>query len=147
MSKFIYYIYNILHIQHITQYIIHTINDYYNEDLKDSVEPKPSSKLRQPLPTKQMSNSVNDFLHNLDRKRLLKRYGESDGHPSSDWSISQHPTTEEELRDMMKYDPYYAQYYYSKYRPQEEGRYAKDDSENYISKKIRNVRDNESIFR
>ena len=47
----------------------------------------------------------------------------------------------------MKYDPYYAQYYYSKYRPQEEGRYVEDDSEDFISKKIRNVRENDAIFR
>ena len=95
------------------------------------------------MPPKQVSNSENNLLDNLNRNQLFKRYG--DGHPS-DRSIF-HPTTEEELRDMMKYDPYYSQYYYSKHVPQEEGRFTKDDSEDYISKKIRNVRGNDSIFR
>ena len=92
-----------------------------------------------------MSNSANDNLDTSYRKQLLKRYGESESQ-NSDWPIS-HPTTQEELRDMMKYDPYYAQYYYSKYKPQDEGRHAEDQGEDYISKKIRNVRDNNSIFR
>ena len=94
-----------------------------------------------------MPNSAMDSLQNSSKKQLLKRYGESDSHLSSDWALP-HPATEEELRNRMKYDPYYAQYYYSKYRPQEEGRDAEDDiSEDNISKKIRNVRDNHSIFR
>lgn len=101
------------------------------------------------MPTKQLSNSANDYPNTPHhRDELLKRFGESENQ-NPDWSIS-HPATEEELRDMMKYDPYYAQYYYSKYRPQEdEGRRAEDgsDGEDYISKKIRNVRDNNSIFR
>ena len=48
---------------------------------------------------------------------------------------------------MMKYDPYYTQYYDGKYRTQEEGRYAKDESKYYVSKKIRNVGDNGFISR
>ena len=98
------------------------------------------------MPTKQLSKSANDYPNTPHRDQLFKRFGESENQ-KSDWSIS-HPSTEEELRDMMKYDPYYAQYYYSKYRPQEdEGRRAEDGGEDYISKKIRNVRDNNSIFR
>ena len=121
-------------------------DDYYNGDFTDFEATKQSSKNHH-LPNQQMPNSANDFLQNSSKKQLLKRYGESDSHRSSDWAIP-HPATEEELRDRMKYDPYYAQYYYSKYRPQEEGRDAEDDIyEDNISKKIRNVRDNHSIFR
>ena len=105
-----------------------------------------STESRKTIPTKQLSNSANDYPHIPQKDELHKRFGESETQ-ESDWPIS-HPTTEEELRDMMKYDPYYAQYYYSKYRPQEdEGRRAEDSGEDYISKKIRNVRDNNSIFR
>ena len=86
---------------------------------------------RKNLPAQQLSNSANDNLDKSYRKQLLKRYGESES-PNSDWPIS-HPTTQEELRDMMKYDPYYAQYYYSKYRPQDEGRHVEDQGEDYIS--------------
>ena len=77
------------------------------------------------MPTKQLSNSANDYPNTPHRDQLFKRFGESENQ-KSDWSIS-HPATEEELRDMMKYDPYYAQYYYSKYRPQEEGRHVEED--------------------
>ena len=116
-------------------------NDYYYGDYQefDHLNPPPN---HQPEQSDQSSSSANDILDNGDRKRLLKRYGESYGHPAG-WS----PTTEEELEAIMKYDPYYAQYYYSKYKPQEEGRYVEDESEDFISKKIRNIRENDAIFR
>jgi hypothetical protein len=50
----------------------------------------------------------------------------------------------------LDYDPYYAQYYYSKYMPREgedeEGN-AVDDGQISLSRKIRDIRDNNSIFR
>ena len=114
-------------------------NEYYDEEYADSYDTQNS-----PYP---MSNSANEFSDYVYKKQFSKRLGESEREQSSSWSSS-HPQTEEELRDMMKYDPYYAQYYYSKYRPQEEtGRYNDEEDEDYISKKIRNVRDNNSIFR
>jgi len=117
-------------------------NDYYDGEYTDYFEANLSAN-RKNLPTELLSNSAND---NIYRKQLLKRFGEDSGDQTSDWAMS-HPKTEEELSDRMKYDPYYAQYYYSKYRPQEEGRDVEDEGEDYVSKKIRNVRDNNSIFR
>ena len=123
-------------------YIIDYYKDYYDGEYTDYFEANLSSN-RKNLPTKTLSNSANDRPY---RKQLLKRVGEDSDDQISDWAIG-HPETEEELRDRMKYDPYYAQYYYSKYRPKEEGRDVEDEMENTISKKIRNVRDNNSIFR
>ena len=114
-------------------------NEYYDGEYADSYDTQNSQY--------PMSNSANEFSDYVYKKQFSKRLGESEREQSPTWSNS-HPQTEEELRDMMKYDPYYAQYYYSKYRPQEEtGRYNDEEDEDYISKKIRNVRDNNSIFR
>ena len=120
-------------------------NEYYDEEYTDYATNKPSSKNGYQY-TNQLSKSANS--ETPGRKELLKRHGDPD-REESNWLKTSHPETEEELRDMMKYDPYYAQYYYSKYRPQEEGRHVEEDEmdEDFIEKKIRNIRDNNSIFR
>ena len=122
-------------------------NEYYDGEFTDSYDTQKSHNRKPISTTNQLSNSAKDLSDNVYKKQFSKRFGESESQTTPEWSGS-HPNTEEELRDMMKYDPYYAQYYYSKYRPQEEqGRYVDDEDEDYISKKIRNVRDNNSIFR
>ena len=126
-------------------YFLDYYNEYYDEEYTEYATNKPSSKNGYQY-TKQLSKSANS--ETPGRKELLKRHGDPD-REESNWLKTSHPETEEELRDMMKYDPYYAQYYYSKYRPQEEGRHVEEDEMDgdFIEKKIRNVRDNNSIFR
>ena len=58
------------------------------------------------------------------------------------------PTIKEDLRVMMHYYPDYKQYYYSQHKPQkQEFQHFEGDEQNKLSKHIRRVGKNNSIFR
>ena len=59
-----------------------------------------------------------------------------------------HPVRPDEFRSMMDYNPYYAQYYYSKHKYlKREFDHHEDDDENDISRKIRSIGETDSKFK